>query len=54
MRFLAEKHGLDPSDLAPQPTADDATAAAGDYIDIQEIVDAELQKPEPPDDDGDS
>ena len=45
MRFLAEKHGLDPSDLAPRSTADDATGAAGDYIDIQEIVDAELQKP---------
>jgi len=48
MRFLAEKHGLDPSDLAPPPTGDDAAGAAGDYIDIQEIVDAELQKkPEP-------
>ncbi len=44
MRFLAEKHDLDPSDLAPFPTADDATGAAGDYIDIQEIVDAELHK----------
>ena len=44
MRFLAEKHDLDPSDLAPLPIADDATGAAGDYIDIQEIVDAELQK----------
>jgi hypothetical protein len=43
MRFLAEKHGLDPSDLAPLPTANDATHAAGDYIDIQEIVGAELQ-----------
>jgi len=30
MCFLAEKHGLDPSDLAPPPTADDATGA-GDY-----------------------
>lgn len=44
MRFLAEKYDLDPSDLAPPPTADDASGAAGDYIDIQEIVDAELQK----------
>ncbi len=44
MRFLAEKHGLDPSDLAPPPTASDATTAARDYIDIQEIVDAELRK----------
>ncbi len=44
IRFLAEKHGLDPSDLAPPPTANDATGATGDYIDIQEIVDAELQK----------
>jgi hypothetical protein len=43
-RFLVEKHGLDPSDLAPPPTASDATSAAGDYVDIQEIVDAELQK----------
>lgn len=48
MRFLAEKHDLDTSDLAPLPSADDASGAAGDYIDIQEIVDAELQKPEPP------
>lgn len=55
MRFLAEKHGLDPSDLAPLPTADDATGAAGDYIDIQEIVDAELQnKPGPADVDPES
>jgi len=44
MRFLAEKYDLDPPDLAPHPTADDATGAAGDYIDIHEIVDAELQK----------
>ena len=44
MRFLAEKHGLDPSDLTPLPSANDATDAAGEYIDIQEIVDAELQK----------
>src|SRR5438309_6618759 len=44
IRFLAEKHDLDPSDLAPPPTAHDATAAAGDYVNIQEIVDTELQK----------
>lgn len=49
MRFLAEKHGLDPSDLAPIPTGPiptgyGPTGAIGDYIDIQEIVDAELQK----------
>lgn len=48
MRFLAEKYDLDSSDLAPRPNEQDAMGAAGDYIDIQEIVAAELQKqPEP-------
>jgi hypothetical protein len=46
MRFLVEKHGLDPSDLAPHPTDRDATGAAGDYIDIQDIVDVELRRAE--------
>ncbi len=46
MRFLAEKHGLDPSALAPLPTGRDATGAAGDYIDIQDIVDVELRRAE--------
>ena len=48
IRFLAEKHGLDPSDLAPLHPADAAMDAGGDYIDIQEIVDAELHKKKPP------
>ncbi|MGH9023298.1 MAG: EcsC family protein [Acidimicrobiia bacterium] len=42
MRFLAEKNDLDPSTLAPLPTLRDAAAAAGDFINIEEIVDAEL------------
>lgn len=42
MRFLAEKHDLDPSTLAPLPKTEDAAAASGDFIDIEEIVDAEL------------
>ena len=44
MRFLAEKHDLDPSDLAPRPSPKEAPGVVGDYIDIEEIVDAELQK----------
>lgn len=48
MRFLAEKYDLDPSDLAPHPTDADARGAAGDYIDVQEIVDEELQKEQGP------
>ena len=50
MRFLADKYGLDPSDLAPRPTDDDATGAAGDFIDIQEIVDEELDRVRGPED----
>lgn len=44
IRFLAEKYDLDPSDLAPLPAAYDATGAAEDYVDIQEIVDTALLK----------
>jgi hypothetical protein len=42
MRFLAEKHDLDTSTLAPKPTAAEASAAAGEFVDIEEIIDAEL------------
>lgn len=42
MRFLAEKHDLDPSTLAPRPTGTTAEETAGDFVDIDEIVDAEL------------
>lgn len=50
MRFLAEKHGLDPSDLGPPPNGDTPPSAGGDYIDIDEIIEAELNKePDAPD-----
>lgn len=46
MRFLAEKHDLDTSTLAPTPSAAAASSAADDYIDIEEIVEAELVEPD--------
>jgi hypothetical protein len=46
MRFLAEKHGLDTADLIPASAFEAVRASHEDYIDIEEIVDAELKNPE--------
>lgn len=52
MRFLAEKYDLDPDDLRPRYSGSDAPGDVDDYIDIEEIIDAELWKAQGPEEIG--